>query len=450
MANEAEEAFGRGEVDRAAAKYVEACGAAERALADARKALEITALQAELGHTLAAYEAMQEKWAAVLRQHGGQRWAAAQESAQRSSTEMQRAEEGAFARARDHAREALRLLEGAIDDARTLQKLLEEARRLLNAAHIDVTTAPSYVSRTDREASQAALSKVTKALALNPTDVEARRMHDALQQWTSVPPWQATFPLTADQARQVQEQAAIFFCLPVHAVITLGRQETLTLTLIPPGEFDMRMPDGTRHQVAVPAPMYVGTTEVTWAQWHAVMEEDSSKPHRDAQRPVYGVSMVRCEEFCRRANHLLTENPPSPTIRLRIPTETEWEYACRAGSAHMFYFGDEPADLRNAGWYLGNSPEPPQPARVKQKAGNAWGLFDMHGNVAEWCTDVFVSAPQLDAVPGDSDQRRPVRGGSFAVAASECGCESRSPEYRATGGPRVGLRVVADWVRFGH
>src|SRR5207253_1251190 len=101
---------------------------------------------------------------------------------------------------------------------------------------------------------------------------------------------------------------------------------------------------------------------------------------RDGPRPVLCITHHAAMEYCRWLSKKTGKT-------YRLPTEAEWEYACRAGTTTAYAFGDDPKQLEENGWFAGNSEESPHP--VGQKKPNAWGLHDMHGNAAEWCLDIY-------------------------------------------------------------
>jgi formylglycine-generating enzyme required for sulfatase activity len=140
---------------------------------------------------------------------------------------------------------------------------------------------------------------------------------------------------------------------------------------------------------------------------------------------------------------------PSPLLCPYFPgpcmTEAEWEFACRAGTSTKFYTGDSNADLANAGWYDGNSGKRTHP--VGGKVANAFGLFDMHGNVWEWCQDwsaPYAAEPQTDPFGPESGDRRVARGGSWDGfwGAAFCRSANRGSYTPASRFGRVGFRVV--------
>ena len=205
----------------------------------------------------------------------------------------------------------------------------------------------------------------------------------------------------------------------------------MVLVLIPPGEFLMGSPDSDalaggsekpQHRVQISEPFYLGMCEVTQEQYRRVTGENPSRYKGDAQRPVERVSWNDAVEFCRQLSD--TEGR-----EYRLPTEAEWEYACRAGSTTKWCFGDSTAGLEDYAWYSANSGGQTHP--VGQKSPNAWGLHDMHGNVYEWCADwygpgYYRNSPPYDPIGAASGSDRVRRGGCWAGDAGRCRSASRS------------------------
>jgi len=205
------------------------------------------------------------------------------------------------------------------------------------------------------------------------------------------------------------------------------------MVALPPGSFLMgSAEDGPAHRVALGAFM-MSATEVTQGQWQAVMqgwkkavtiplgargeasvEFLASNPSLNRSRldlPVENVSWFECQEFIRRLNELAGLKGRD---RYRLPTEAEWEYACRAGTDTPFSFGRDPRRLGDHAWYAGNARKT-QP--IGQLRPNGRGLYDMHGNVAEWCADFFgpyTDRPARDPEGPAAGEMRVVRGGSLA------------------------------------
>ena len=185
-----------------------------------------------------------------------------------------------------------------------------------------------------------------------------------------------------------------------------------------------------RHEVIISRAFHLGKYPVTQAQWQAVMGENPSK-FKGPDRPVENVSWDDAQAFIAKLNALEGHE------RYRLPTEAEWEYACRAGSETKYSFGDDTGELGNYAWYKDNAGGETHP--VGQKRPNAWGLYDMHGNVEEWVSDWewegqydedYYAGPVVDPhgpeVAGDDHM---IRGGSWFDSTRDC----RSA-YRTCGG----------------
>lgn len=216
--------------------------------------------------------------------------------------------------------------------------------------------------------------------------------------------------------------------------------------LVPAGTFMMGSPpnesgrnsEETQHQVTISRPFYLQTTEATQGQWRAVMGKNPSNFSICGDDcPVENVSWHDAQEFIRRLNAKEGLN------KYRLPTEAEWEYACRAGRTTAFYFGDDGRFLGEYAWYDGNSGKRTQP--VGRKKSNPWGLYDLHGNVWEWCADWFGDYPPgsvTDPTGPSSGSYRVFRGGGWPFDAKLCRSAvrgRRSPNYRAGG---LGFRLA--------
>ena len=154
---------------------------------------------------------------------------------------------------------------------------------------------------------------------------------------------------------------------------------------------------------------WLGKTEVTQAQWEALMGSNPSN-FKGADRPVEQVSWSDAKEFCAKLTERERTAGRLPEgYEYTLPTEAEWEYACRAGS-----IGDFAGELDKMGWFLSNSENQAHP--VAQKQANAWGFYDMHGNVGEWCLDWYGAYPvaaSQDPTGSAFGSYRVFRGGSW-------------------------------------
>jgi len=217
----------------------------------------------------------------------------------------------------------------------------------------------------------------------------------------------------------------------------------MKLAHIPAGEADMGSPadekgreeEESRHRVKITRPFRMGVTEVTQAQWKAVMGQRRGGFDGD-NLPVEEVTWKDAVAFCEKLS-----KQEGKTYRL--PTEAEWEYACRAGAMGRFSGGEK---LDELAWYDDNGEEKTHPVATKKP--NAWGLYDMHGNVAEWCAD-FYAAPYAAQAAGDpagpaQGTSRVVRGGSWSSFERGCRCASRSNANPAHQMKTVGFRVVLE------
>jgi formylglycine-generating enzyme required for sulfatase activity len=222
----------------------------------------------------------------------------------------------------------------------------------------------------------------------------------------------------------------------------------MTFVEVPAGKILMGSPSGdekgpadeTQHEVEISHPFFLGVTEVTQGQYQQVMGTNPSvlPPPSDPRRLEYAVENVSWDEaveFCRRLSQLPEEKAAGRTYRL--PTEAEWECACRAG-------GQDGGSLAGYAWYSGNSGGKVHPVGSLNK--NAFDLFDMRGGTWEWCSDwydkdYYQRSPLQDPQGPDTGTFRVARGGSWADSASDCRCGRRlalAPEVRLG----MGFRVV--------
>ena len=229
----------------------------------------------------------------------------------------------------------------------------------------------------------------------------------------------------------------------------------MTLVMIPKGTFMMGSPeseegrdeDEVQHEVTLSKDFYLGVTEVTQAQYQKVMGENPSYFRGDkvqgdsSSHPVEEVSWEDAVEFCERLSELPEEKKAG--LVYRLPTEAEWEYACRAGSKTAFSFGDESGSLGDFAWFRDNSELKTQ--SVGEKKPNAWGLYDMHGNVWEWCSDWFGKYPGKavsDPAGPEKGSDRVLRGGSWHYEAAYFRSAYRHRDLPSFRDDDIGFRVA--------
>jgi formylglycine-generating enzyme required for sulfatase activity len=193
------------------------------------------------------------------------------------------------------------------------------------------------------------------------------------------------------------------------------------------------------HPVRITKPFFLCAKEVTQEQYQKVVGSNPAE-NSSPQNPVENVSWTDAELFCKR----LSEKEKRT---YRLPTEAEWEYACRAGSTTEFHFGDDPATLPEHAWFAGNSGKKSHP--VGEKKPNAWGFLDMNGNVSEWCQDWFAaeyyeSSEKSDPKGPYSGSGRVHRGGSFESPVAKCRSTPRFKELPTYKSPALGFRVVLE------
>jgi formylglycine-generating enzyme required for sulfatase activity len=200
--------------------------------------------------------------------------------------------------------------------------------------------------------------------------------------------------------------------LKTNLVIDVGSGVRMEFLLVEPGSFIMGsdksplLDQKPAHRVTIKEPFYLGRYEVTQEQWQAVMNDMPSihkgpKFPGSARCPVENVSWNYVQSFLARLNEKV-----SAGYTFRLPAEAEWEYACRAGTTN------EDTDVGAIAWFSTNANGQPHP--VGEKLPNAWGFYDMHGNVWEWCGDIYKAYPGGELPAGvASGVSRVLRGGAY-------------------------------------
>ncbi|MCA9048380.1 MAG: SUMF1/EgtB/PvdO family nonheme iron enzyme [Planctomycetaceae bacterium] len=236
----------------------------------------------------------------------------------------------------------------------------------------------------------------------------------------------------------------------------------MKLKLIPAGEFLMGSPeseqgrsdDEHQHRVRITQPFYLGVTEVTQGQWTAVMGTEPWKGEdyvrEGADFPATYVSWEDAVEYCKR----LTSREG---VTYRLPTEAEWEYACRGGTTTRFHFGSSETSLGDYAWFDGNAWDVDEKYAhlVRQKRPNGFGLYDMHGNVWEWCQDEYdaeyykTSSAADPRGPSESSggSRRVYRGGCWYDSPQGCRSAHRGGYSPSSRHGDLGFRVLRSSVK---
>jgi formylglycine-generating enzyme required for sulfatase activity len=224
---------------------------------------------------------------------------------------------------------------------------------------------------------------------------------------------------------------------------TIATAAGIEMVLIPAGTFKMGDDSGDpdekpAHQVQVSA-FYMDTREFTQKAYESLMEKNPSKS-KGTDKPVEQVDWYHAALCCnmRSLKEGLKPCYDSKTLECdftaggyRLPTEAEWEYACRAGSQTKYSCGDDAARLKASAWFKANADQTTHP--VGQKSPNAWGLYDMHGNVAEWCHDLYrenyyQKSESQDPRGPTSGNKRVLRGGGWRASDEGCRAAARNSE----------------------
>jgi formylglycine-generating enzyme required for sulfatase activity len=246
-----------------------------------------------------------------------------------------------------------------------------------------------------------------------------------------------------------------------HHVAASGRQGAsvasftnslgMQFNLVPEGSFMMGSPPeelGRRlreiqHNVTISRSYWLGTHQVTQAAYQQVIGANPSV-FKGGKRPVENLTWHQAVDFCARLSKLPEEKAAGRAYRL--PTEAEWEYACRAGSSDAFGFGHDGSRLGEYGWFSDNSDDGTHPVGTKRP--NTWGFHDLHGNVFEWCQDLYVDyASATASAPGRlcGSSYRVARGGCWVVPAEFCRSAYRHASTQAYRCSFIGFRIALTW-----
>ncbi len=236
---------------------------------------------------------------------------------------------------------------------------------------------------------------------------------------------------------------------PTVTTLDLGGGLSFEMVELPAGTFRMGSPNGRNgepgrrqgeslHEVRLTTPFQLAAAPVTRAKWRAIMGDDpDQRAGGSDEDPVTGVSWDDCQKFLAKLN----ESHPFSGYQWGLPTEAQWEFACRAGTPGPYAGSGRIDDM---GWYAGNADGHVHP--VRQKQPNAWGLYDMHGNVWEWCADGYIPSlgydTRTDPLIVASGMEHVVRGGSWNNNAAFCRSACRRGMVRTARFDSVGFRVA--------
>ena len=223
----------------------------------------------------------------------------------------------------------------------------------------------------------------------------------------------------------------------------------IQLIWIPAGSFMMGSPEtephrysqeGPQHRVEISKGFWISSTEITTGQWNLLTPESPLRGKDNL--PTHSISWLDALSFCNNVEARQRKIPKG--YQFRLPTEAEWEYACRAGTSTPYYFGTDLANVEEHIWYGKNANGISQP--VGTKPPNKFGLFNMHGNVREWCYDLYAesypSSPQVDPTGPKTGTLHVARGGSWRLFEPYCRSAARKGERNSTHASDLGFRIA--------
>ena len=333
-------------------------------------------------------------------------------------------------------REKAAVIQTDLEAARREKEEAERKARATEAARVEA----EKKAEADRAAAKAAKEERVKAVEAarwerEEADRKAREVASALEEAQKMAELERAAAKVAEEERLKAAEAARLASPPKagdRMVVEIAPGMQMAFRWCPPGTFTMGSPesekardnDETQHQVTLSKGFWLAETEVTQGQWKTIMKSNPSRFKGSDQLPVEWVSWDEAKEFLKKA-----QAPAG--MALRLPTEAEWEYACRAGTT-----GPYAGELAEMAWYIDNAGDKTHPVGTKQ--ANAWGLRDMHGNVLEWTRDWYGSYPAGELIdPGGppSGVHRVPRGGLFSANATGC-----RAAYRFSFGPALRSR----------
>ena len=250
--------------------------------------------------------------------------------------------------------------------------------------------------------------------------------------------------MAGETIRRMDETALGNTTTDDHPAGTEATFDGVEFVWVPSGEFLMGAPEGVgdiderpQHRVCITRGFWLGKHPITQAQWESVMGENPAH-FSGPEFPVEQVSWRECQVFLDRLSG-------DDSGRYRLPSEAEWEYACRAGSTGAYSFGDALDGMEDCAWVSQAGVDGPRV--VGLGTPNAWGLHDMHGNVLEWCQDWFQTyyyreSPVEDPQGPTEGDGRVLRGGAFNLDGKYARASFRYFNSSGCRGPNMGFRIV--------
>jgi formylglycine-generating enzyme required for sulfatase activity len=389
---------------RARARVARAAERREEAIEHLLKALEFKADPAVSAEIAAIRKEIDEARVAERRRADADKW-------------RKRAEDAV---ANGRLKEAL----GLYREAKKYGAPVDEAIVLIEK-QLNQTSQPEPATAVDRAQELVAANKLEEAMQVlrahlqeNPDDAKAAELLGEVSQQAAPQP---------DPVIEIQ----------------LPNRNKIQFVYIKPGSFMMGSADGLTDEqpvrrVTISKGYYLGRYEVTKAQYYSVMR--TIRLMRDPHNPADSISWQEALTFCSRLSKMSGR-------RIRLPTEAEWEYACKAGQPGRYPGGNDSATLDQYAWFKTNSRQRTQP--VGQKKPNPWGLYDMFGNVCEWCSDAYSQdyykqGATVDPRGPATGNERVLRGGCVHVDANVTTATARYHTGQRARSPIAGLRVVAE------
>ena len=338
-------------------------------------------------------------------------------------------------------------LDAILELGRELKRQAEELARLRKKAEADLKRKEAELAEARRlqdearrqrfEADYAKYQEVAANKYLN-AELKARAWQALLKNWglpASTPAKKGLF--YADGKVQIGDGISVAAAGKEMVIPDLG------LALVPIKAGSFMMGDAPGHKVTLTKAYWLGKYEVTQGEYEKLMGKNPSK-FKGVKLPVDTVSWTDALAFCAKLTDRERKAGRLPAgYEYRLPTEAEWEYACRAGAGTAYSFGDAADKLGDYAWYGENSGRTTHD--VGGKKANAWGLYDMHGNVWEWCLDwygAYTAGPATDPVGPRTGSGRVDRGGGWFIIASFCRAASRFRFAPALAFNGLGFRVA--------